>query len=73
MDVNDDAGCLNGRGVLAFFASRLAPTGRACFVGGVRGSIETVYISVSSVMAAGGFALTASHLEERQVTKRSIP
>jgi hypothetical protein len=27
MDVNDDAGCLNARGVLAFFASRLAPTG----------------------------------------------
>ncbi len=27
MDVNDNAGCLNGRGVLAFFASRLAPTG----------------------------------------------
>ena len=27
MDVNDDAGCLNARVVLAFFASRLAPTG----------------------------------------------
>ncbi|PMZ85124.1 hypothetical protein C1X61_29055 [Pseudomonas sp. FW215-T2] len=27
MDVNDDAGCLNARGVLAFFASKLAPTG----------------------------------------------
>jgi hypothetical protein len=27
MDVNDDAGCLNTRGVLAFFASELAPTG----------------------------------------------
>jgi len=28
MDVNDDAGCLNARGVLAFFASKLAPTGK---------------------------------------------
>ncbi|WP_032829035.1 hypothetical protein, partial [Pseudomonas sp. GM60] len=28
-----------------------------------------VYISVSAVMAAIGFALTASHLEEPQVTK----
>ena len=27
MDVNDDAGCLNARVVLAFFASKLAPTG----------------------------------------------
>jgi len=27
MDVNDDVGCLNARGVLAFFASKLAPTG----------------------------------------------
>src|SRR5690349_1743066 len=27
MVVNDDAGCLNARGVPAFFASRLAPTG----------------------------------------------
>jgi len=27
MDVNDDACCLNPRGVLAFFASKLAPTG----------------------------------------------
>jgi hypothetical protein len=27
MDVNDDAGCLNQRGVWAFFASKLAPTG----------------------------------------------
>jgi hypothetical protein len=27
MVVNDDAGCLRPRGVLAFFASRLAPTG----------------------------------------------
>ncbi|PNB73512.1 hypothetical protein C1X64_14380 [Pseudomonas sp. GW456-E7] len=27
MVVNDDAGCLNGRVVLTFFASRLAPTG----------------------------------------------
>jgi len=26
MDVNDDVGGLNKRGVLAFFASRLAPT-----------------------------------------------
>ncbi|KAB0502987.1 hypothetical protein F7R06_16730 [Pseudomonas moorei] len=26
MDVNDNAGCLNSRGVRAFFASRLAPT-----------------------------------------------
>ncbi|EJN17574.1 hypothetical protein PMI35_06423 [Pseudomonas sp. GM78] len=26
MEDNDDAGCLNARGVLAFFASRLAPT-----------------------------------------------
>ena len=28
MDVNDDAGCLNVRGVPVFFASRLAPTGK---------------------------------------------
>jgi hypothetical protein len=27
MDVNDDAGCLDKRGVWAFFASKLAPTG----------------------------------------------
>ena len=27
MDVNDDAGCLNARGVPAFFASKHAPTG----------------------------------------------
>ncbi|KPU56065.1 hypothetical protein AN403_1790 [Pseudomonas fluorescens] len=27
MVVNDNAGCLNARGVLAFFASKLAPTG----------------------------------------------
>ncbi|WP_392890825.1 hypothetical protein ACF6ZU_05210 [Pseudomonas migulae] len=27
MDVNDDAGCLDERGVWAFFASKLAPTG----------------------------------------------
>jgi hypothetical protein len=27
MDVNDDVGCLNERGGLAFFASKLAPTG----------------------------------------------
>jgi hypothetical protein len=27
MDVNDDAGCLTPRGVLAPIASRLAPTG----------------------------------------------
>ena len=27
MDVNDDEGCLNKRGVLRFFASMLAPTG----------------------------------------------
>ena len=26
MVVNDDEGCLNERGVLAFFASKLAPT-----------------------------------------------
>jgi len=26
MVVNDNAGCLNDRGVLKFFASRLAPT-----------------------------------------------
>jgi hypothetical protein len=26
MDVNDDAGSLNKRGVLKFFASKLAPT-----------------------------------------------
>ncbi|VVN15353.1 hypothetical protein PS645_04014 [Pseudomonas fluorescens] len=32
-----------------------------------------VYISVSAVMAAIGFALTASHLEEPQVTKGSCP
>ncbi|KPU60767.1 hypothetical protein AN403_4748 [Pseudomonas fluorescens] len=27
MVVNGDAGCLNARGVIAFFASKLAPTG----------------------------------------------
>ncbi|CAI8820776.1 hypothetical protein EMIT0P43_10658 [Pseudomonas jessenii] len=27
MDVNDNAGCLNARVVLVFFASKLAPTG----------------------------------------------
>jgi hypothetical protein len=27
MDVNDDAGCLDARGALVFFASVLAPTG----------------------------------------------
>ncbi|WP_392890762.1 hypothetical protein ACF6ZU_04825 [Pseudomonas migulae] len=27
MDVNDDPGCLDERGVCAFFASKLAPTG----------------------------------------------
>jgi hypothetical protein len=26
MDVNDDEGCLNERGALQFFASKLAPT-----------------------------------------------
>ncbi|MGF6091815.1 hypothetical protein [Pseudomonas sp. 18173] len=31
MDVNDNAGCLNPRGVSAFFASKLAPTGFAVF------------------------------------------
>jgi hypothetical protein len=30
MDVNDDAGSLKPRGVLWFFASRLAPTGGLC-------------------------------------------
>jgi len=34
---------------------------------------QLVYISISAVTAAIGFALTASHLEERQVTKRSCP
>ena len=34
MDVNDNAGCLNARIVLAFFASGLAPTGSTeIFVG----------------------------------------
>ncbi|MNG22278.1 hypothetical protein D3C76_1593350 [compost metagenome] len=28
MNVNDDAGCLNERGILAFIASKLAPTER---------------------------------------------
>nr|WP_256667148.1 hypothetical protein [Pseudomonas sp. SJZ080] len=32
-----------------------------------------VYISVAAVTAAIGFALTASHLEEPQVTKGSCP
>ncbi|EJM82694.1 hypothetical protein PMI32_02693, partial [Pseudomonas sp. GM60] len=32
-----------------------------------------VYISIPAVTAAYGFALTASHLEKRQVTKRSCP
>jgi len=27
MEVNDEAGCLNARGVLTFIASELAPTG----------------------------------------------
>jgi hypothetical protein len=31
MDVNDGVGCLSERGVLAFFASRLAPT-NVCYV-----------------------------------------
>ncbi len=32
MDVNDDAGCLNERGVRAFFAGKPTPTGnRVCF------------------------------------------
>ncbi|CAI8991728.1 hypothetical protein EMIT0P44_70159 [Pseudomonas sp. IT-P44] len=32
MGVNDDAGCLNQRGVWAFFAGKPAPTGnRVCF------------------------------------------
>ncbi|EJM69496.1 hypothetical protein PMI31_04674, partial [Pseudomonas sp. GM55] len=30
-----------------------------------------VYISIPAVTATGGFALTASHLEEPQVTKGS--
>ncbi|EJM78364.1 hypothetical protein PMI32_04576, partial [Pseudomonas sp. GM60] len=30
-----------------------------------------VYISIAAVTAAIGFALTASHLQKRQVTKRS--
>jgi len=34
MDVNDNAGCLNPRGVPAFFASRLAPTGGNVFICG---------------------------------------
>ena len=29
MDVNDDEGCLNARGVLSFYASKLAPTAGA--------------------------------------------
>jgi hypothetical protein len=29
MVVNDDAGCLDARGVATFFASKLAPTGNA--------------------------------------------
>ncbi len=29
MDVNDDAGCLDARVALTFFASKLAPTGGA--------------------------------------------
>ncbi|QCY14337.1 hypothetical protein ELQ88_28115 [Pseudomonas sp. MPC6] len=29
MDVNDNAGCLTPRGVLRFFASKLAPTAKA--------------------------------------------
>ncbi|MCP1495421.1 hypothetical protein J2Y86_000128 [Pseudomonas migulae] len=32
-----------------------------------------VYISIPAVTAANGFALTASYLEERQVTKRPAP
>ncbi|CAI8847174.1 hypothetical protein EMIT0P44_20001 [Pseudomonas sp. IT-P44] len=32
-----------------------------------------VYISIGLVMADMGFALTASHLEKRQVTKRFCP
>ncbi|CAI8955331.1 hypothetical protein EMIT0P44_550024 [Pseudomonas sp. IT-P44] len=32
-----------------------------------------VYISVFAVTAANGFAFTASHLEEPQVTKGSCP
>ena len=37
MDANDDAGCLNARVVLTFFASMLAPTGFAsCVLTGIR-------------------------------------
>ena len=36
-------------------------------------SFLMVYISITGVTAAIGSALTAGHLEERQVTKRSRP
>ena len=52
MDFNDDAGCLNARVVLAFFASMLAPTGECmclnCFVTYVG---ESRYSACQSVMA----------------------
>ncbi|CAI8734718.1 hypothetical protein EMIT0P218_130082 [Pseudomonas sp. IT-P218] len=35
MEVNDDEGCLNKRGVLRFFASKLVPTG-ASMLGATR-------------------------------------
>ena len=42
--------------------------------GGLTGyEVLMEYISISAVTAAIGFAFTASHLEERQVTKRSCP
>ncbi len=70
MDVNDNAGCLDARVVWAFFASKLAPTGRrwACSL-----KVWRVHISVVFVTAAIGSALIAGYLEERQVTKRSCP
>jgi hypothetical protein len=42
MDVNDDAGCLDERGVWAFFASRLAPT---------RDRVHTIKIVGASLLA----------------------
>ncbi|MCP1517366.1 hypothetical protein J2Y74_001676 [Pseudomonas migulae] len=44
MDVNDDAGCLNQRGVWAFFAGKPAPTGnpiRFCFSPLIRPSVSS--------------------------------
>ncbi|MDI3393672.1 hypothetical protein QLG10_14605, partial [Pseudomonas sp. V98_8] len=58
--------CQVMRGALTVGA-RLAGEG----VQAANGDFVTEYISISAVTATYGFALTASHLEEPQVTKGS--